>query len=131
MFTAKTLAFFLATAVIPLAAASPADNSLVEARATDFWAMFCDDTDCSQNCGESVRVSNPGCLGETGRQSILFHGADVGSGDYSLVVSPGASCPCQDACATVPTDSLCWDISQYQDAQSFRFISGNCGSNNC
>ncbi|GAW13591.1 hypothetical protein EKO27_g4550 [Xylaria grammica] len=131
MFTSQVLAVFIAAAAVPLAAASPTNNTVDHAAQSDFWAMFCDDTDCSQNCGQSVQVSNPGCLGQNGRQSILFHGGDVGSGDYSLVVSPDGNCPCQDACTTVPTDTLCWDISQYQDAKSFRFISGHCDSNNC
>ncbi|KAI1359033.1 hypothetical protein F5Y08DRAFT_320584 [Xylaria arbuscula] len=93
--------------------------------------MFCDDTDCSQNCGISVKVSNPGCLNQNGRQSVLFHGADAGSGDYSLVVSPSSDCPCQETCTSVPNDIVCWDISQYSDAQSFRFIGGHCDSDNC
>ncbi|KAI0394669.1 hypothetical protein F5Y17DRAFT_457737 [Xylariaceae sp. FL0594] len=98
----------------------------------DFWAQFCDDTQCSQNCGESVKVSNPGCLNEGGRQSILFHGADLTShGDFSLVVSPSGDCPCQDTCTTVPANFQCWDISQYSAQQSFRFIGGHCSSNNC
>jgi hypothetical protein len=131
MFTTKTFALLIAAAAIPLTAASPANNTVSHAAQSDFWAMFCDDTECSQNCGQSVKVSNPGCLNENGRQSILFHGGDVGSGDYSLVVSPSGDCPCQDTCTTVPTNNLCWDISQYQDAQSFRFIGGHCASDNC
>ncbi|KAI0468348.1 hypothetical protein F4859DRAFT_212178 [Xylaria cf. heliscus] len=131
MFTTKTLAILIAAAAVPLASASPTNNTAILEDRSDFWAMFCDDTDCSQNCGQSVKVSNPGCLGQNNRQSILFHGSDVGTGDYALIVSPDGNCPCQDACTTVPTDSQCWDISQYQDAKSFRFVSGHCGNNNC
>ncbi|KAI1105617.1 hypothetical protein F4804DRAFT_303980 [Jackrogersella minutella] len=124
MFFAKTLAL-VSMAAAPLAFALPAeDNSQA-----DYWAQFCDDTACSQGCGESVRVSNPGCLGESGRKSIRFHGSP--DNDYSLVVSPTGNCPCQNTCASVPSGSTCWDISAYSGDQSFRFISGNCGSNNC
>lgn len=65
-----------------------------KAASVDIWGMFCDDTDCSQNCGISVKITDPGCLNQNGRQSVLFHGADTGTGDYSLVVSPSADCPC-------------------------------------
>ncbi|KAI1324118.1 hypothetical protein F5Y16DRAFT_424247 [Xylariaceae sp. FL0255] len=117
MFSTKTIVLFIAATAAPLVRA-------------DYWAMFCDDTDCTTGCGESVSVTNPGCLNESGRQSILFHG-DIDSGDYSLVVSPSGNCPCQDNCETIPSGTTCLDISLYEDAQSFRFISGNCGSNNC
>ncbi|KAK3681312.1 hypothetical protein B0T22DRAFT_344787, partial [Podospora appendiculata] len=93
------------------------------------WAQFCDDSNCSQNCGGSVQVSNPGCLNEGGRRSIRFHGG--GGGDYSLVVSPSGNCPCQVTCTTVPSGVGCWDISGYSGYQSFRFIGGHCSGNNC
>ncbi|KAI1463478.1 uncharacterized protein F4812DRAFT_446287 [Daldinia caldariorum] len=128
MFSAKTFLLFVAAAASPLATAL-AENGTVEA--ADFWAMFCDDTECSQNCGQSVQVSNPGCLNQNGRQSIRFHGGDVGSGDYSLVISPSGDCPCQESCSSIPTNTECWDISRFQDAKSFRFIGGHCDGNNC
>ncbi|KAH8167408.1 hypothetical protein CIB48_g824 [Xylaria polymorpha] len=132
MFTIKTLGIFLMAAAVPLAAASPVNDTVVDAAAAaDFWAQFCNDDNCSEGCGESVRVSNPGCLNEGGRKSIRFHGSDVGNGDYALVVSSGANCPCQNTCASVPSGSLCWGISDYSGDQSFRFISGHCASNNC
>ncbi|KAI1288942.1 hypothetical protein F5Y03DRAFT_404296 [Xylaria venustula] len=127
MISSKTLAFFLVVAASTvLSSALPPNGTVIHA---DYWAQFCEDTECSQNCGSSVQVSNPGCLTGAGSRSILFHGA--GGGDYSLVVSPTGNCPCQEACETVPTDVICWDISQYEDAQSFRFIGGGCDSDNC
>ncbi|ORY56400.1 uncharacterized protein BCR38DRAFT_300040, partial [Pseudomassariella vexata] len=109
-----------------LTVALPSNGTVIKA---DYWAQFCDDTDCSQGCGESVQVSNPGCLNESGRRSILFHGG--ANGDYALVVSPSGNCPCQENCASVPTGTTCWDISQYASSQSFRFIGGSCSGNNC
>ncbi|KAI1454815.1 hypothetical protein F4805DRAFT_460322 [Annulohypoxylon moriforme] len=124
MFFTKTIALFIA-ATAPLAFGLPAEEDVQ----ADYWAQFCDDTGCSQNCGESVRVSDPGCLNESGRKSIRFHGS--GGGDYALVTSPNGNCPCQNGCSSVPSGTQCWDISQYSGDNSFRFISGNCGSNNC
>ncbi|KAI1385523.1 uncharacterized protein F4822DRAFT_445480 [Hypoxylon trugodes] len=126
MFFTKTLALLIAAAA-PLSLAAPANGTEIQA---DFWAQFCDDTSCSQNCGESVKVSDPGCLNEGGRKSILFHG-DENDGDYAFVVSSGGNCPCQSTCTSVPHNTNCWDISQYSGDQSFRFVGGSCGSNNC
>ncbi|KAI2619512.1 hypothetical protein GGS26DRAFT_601975 [Hypomontagnella submonticulosa] len=125
MFSVKTISLLIA-AIAPLGLAAPAGNETIEA---DYWAQFCNDSGCSQGCGESVQVSNPGCLNESGRKSILFHGTS--GGDYALVVSPSGNCPCQNACESVPSGATCLDISQYGSAQSFRFISGNCAGNNC
>lgn len=96
MFSMKPIVLLLsAAAVMPLAAGLPTNDTELDLLPRgDFWAMFCDDTDCSQNCGQSVEVSNPGCLNQNGRQSIRFHGSEFSS-DYSLVVSPSADCPCQ------------------------------------
>ncbi|XDG08908.1 hypothetical protein ABKA04_008523 [Annulohypoxylon sp. FPYF3050] len=123
MFFSKTIALFIAAAA-PLALGMPAEENT---QAT--WAQFCDDTNCSQNCGQSVDISNPGCLNQNGRKSIRFHGGS--SGGKALVVSSGGNCPCQNTCASVPSDTGCWDISQYSGDHSFRFISGKCSSNNC
>ncbi|OKL64026.1 hypothetical protein UA08_00104 [Talaromyces atroroseus] len=57
------------------------------------WAQFCDDDNCSVNCGISVNLANPGCLNENGRKSVKIHGTDIML--YSLVVSPRSNCPCQ------------------------------------
>jgi hypothetical protein len=37
------------------------------------YAQFCNDDSCTDGCGESVSVDNPGCLNESGRRSIKFH----------------------------------------------------------
>ena len=125
MFSMKILAL-LALSAAPLAYSLPSNSSIADG---DYWAQFCDDTGCSQGCGQSVQVSNPGCLNESGRRSILFHGS--AGQDYRMVVSPSGDCPCQQTCASIPTDVTCWDISLYQNAQSFRFQSETCASDNC
>ncbi|OTA98367.1 hypothetical protein M426DRAFT_28538 [Hypoxylon sp. CI-4A] len=125
MLFSKTIALFIAAAA-PQVLAAPSNTSSIQA---DYWAQFCNDESCSQGCGESVRVSNPGCLNESGRKSILFHGTP--DTDYALVVSPNAGCNCQETCASVPTNIQCWDISSYSGDQSFRFQSGSCPGNNC
>lgn len=93
------------------------------------YAQFCDDTKCSQNCGESVSVDNPGCLAETGRNGIFFHG----NGEQkNLVVSPDNACSCQQDCLEgISNEGSCVDISSQSSAQSFRFQSQDCGANNC
>ena len=96
------------------------------------WAQFCDDNACSVNCGASVAVNNPGCLDEYGRGSIAFHG-DIDL-YYSLVMSPGPDCPCQDECIEgivyggVPD---CYDLAGHTSAESFRFVGQSCDANNC
>lgn len=134
MLFVKNLLFLAAAA--PAVMATPVDEGAVtslvptpEDGRAGVWAQFCNDNACSQGCGQSVDLSNPGCLNQSGRKSIRFHGS--GGGDHSLVVSPGSDCPCQSTCATVPSGSECWDISDYSDALSFRFIGGGCDPNNC
>ncbi|KAI3332238.1 hypothetical protein HD806DRAFT_479865 [Xylariaceae sp. AK1471] len=47
----------------PLKAAWPSNSTVTPAAASLFWAMSCNDTKCSQNSGQSVKVSNPGHIG--------------------------------------------------------------------
>ncbi|KAI0139502.1 hypothetical protein F4776DRAFT_591889 [Hypoxylon sp. NC0597] len=93
------------------------------------WARFCDDTACSDNCGEWVSTSNPGCLQESGRKSIQFKELWE-----NLVFSPDDKCSCQTECVSTPGSgpkSGCQDITSFVTALSFRFIGDNCGGNNC
>ena len=60
------------------------------------YAQFCDDQECSVNCGESVSTDNPGCLSESGRGSIKFH--DINIQEVNLVSSPDSACSCQNNC---------------------------------
>ncbi|KAI1139429.1 hypothetical protein F5Y05DRAFT_381926 [Hypoxylon sp. FL0543] len=102
MFSVKLYAL-LAAPIATLATAARVNETAVqesEGVVDDYWAQFCDDSSCSQRCGESVKVPNPGCLNESGRKSILFHGGP--SHDYAVVVSPSTNCPCQRMCAPVP-----------------------------
>ncbi|KAI1084538.1 hypothetical protein F5B20DRAFT_575861 [Whalleya microplaca] len=125
MFFAKALALFIA-ATAPLTLAAPANETVAQ---DGYWAQFCNDDDCTVDCGMSVDVANPGCLNEFGRKSIKFHGG--GHHDFAMVASPSGDCPCQRNCASIPTNTHCWNITQFSGAQSFRFISGRCDSNNC
>ncbi|KAI1379618.1 hypothetical protein F4677DRAFT_442593 [Hypoxylon crocopeplum] len=110
---------------------------LVTAR---IWVQFCDDTACSQNCGLSVSINDPGCLAnEWGRRSLKLHGSDF-LGAY-LVHSPDAGCGCQIDCTDLPGAGAptCIDISGKATSQSYRFqlttckeIEGGAGiGNNC
>ena len=112
------------------------------------WGQFCDDTQCSINCGISVAIDNPGCLGEYNRNSVLFHDdelTEAGLGlidplyvpevDFSLVLSPGSDCSCQVDCISnivnTPEGPGCYDLTGHAYAESFRFIGGSCDYNNC
>jgi hypothetical protein len=103
------------------------------------WAQFCNTDDCN-DCGESVSITNPGCLNENGRKSVKFHGYSVTSGAelIQMVVSPSADCPCEASCSTVETGAAgvewtgvfgviggggCMAIPP---GQSFRFQSQSC-----
>jgi hypothetical protein len=96
---------------------------------TGVWVQFCDDNACNRGCGPSLSIYNPLCWNEHDRKSIKFHGA--GSRFNALVVSPDSGCPCQTTCVKLPRYDKCWDISEYSDALSFRFIGGGCDSDNC
>jgi hypothetical protein len=96
------------------------------------WVSFCDDSDCTTNCGEAVDATNPGCLNEVGRGSFYYQGGLWE--DVSLVVSPGSDCPCQDTCfsaLTVDSTAGCYALEGVEGAQSFRFIGSSCEANNC
>lgn len=102
------------------------------------WARFCDDTDCTVNCGEWVDLSNPGCLHEEwGRGSIRakHNGLAPIAG---VVYSPDGACGCQTECDDFAQDG-CWVLNQTRAAGtgSYRFINagafGSCDNskNDC
>lgn len=37
---------------------------------TPAWAQFCDDEQCSENCGIAVSLGNPDCLYQVDRKSV-------------------------------------------------------------
>lgn len=98
------------------------------------YAQFCDDTECSENCGISVSVDNAGCLTQKGRQSVKFHGTNLVKAD--LVSSPGDTCDCQNYCydELVVSDGRgpgCFPLTG-PSAESYRFITNQaCEMNNC
>lgn len=109
------------------------------------WAQFCNSDDCN-DCGESVSITNPGCLNENGRNSVKFHGYSVTSGAevIHMVVSPSPDCPCEASCSTVRTGAAGVDWTgvfgviggggcmKIPPGQSFRFQSQTCSQySNC
>ncbi|KAI2621199.1 hypothetical protein GGR54DRAFT_639328 [Hypoxylon sp. NC1633] len=91
------------------------------------WVQFCDDTGCSENCGISVSINDPGCLAnEGGRRSLKLHGSDF-IGAY-LVHSPDARCGCQNDCTDLPGAGAptCLDLSGKAPSQSYRFQLTTC-----
>ncbi|CAN8103148.1 unnamed protein product [Discula destructiva] len=64
------------------------------------WGRFCDDTECSVNCGIWVDLTNSGCLQESGRKSVITKSDPAAGGriNAGLVYSPANSCNCQQAC---------------------------------
>ncbi|KAL7627951.1 hypothetical protein AAE478_002147 [Parahypoxylon ruwenzoriense] len=95
--------------------------------ACKIWAQFCDDTSCTENCGQSVSVNDPGCLAaEYSRGSVKLHGSDF-LGAY-LVHSPDARCGCQADCTAIPGTGgpECIDLSAKAKSQSYRFQLTTC-----
>ena len=124
--TKKTIVAIIAAACGgPMALALPAN----ETEMLFGWAQFCNDDACSEGCGISVDITNPGCLNQNGRRSIKFHGTRPSS--ITLVGSPGPDCPCQSHCETISTSNECLTIPQWAGAQSFRFQSESCAGDNC
>ncbi|KAJ5115746.1 hypothetical protein N7456_000094 [Penicillium angulare] len=141
--------FILSAALLLAASASfsyavPADISVpadamesnnITARGPDPWGCFCDDSDCSENCGEWVSLTDPGCLNEGGRGS--FYVKDGGDGTHYMIVSPSADCPCQSDCDDGADQGFrkgdtCHTLNP--DNQSYRFIKGGddgCPDNEC
>ncbi|KAI1322912.1 hypothetical protein F5Y16DRAFT_412974 [Xylariaceae sp. FL0255] len=108
MLLVKTVVLLVGAASVPLV------------NAVDYWARFCDDRNCSRNCGEPVSLDDPGCLNEHNRSSIHFHGKAASSRSLS---TPN--------CSAIPKAAECWDISQFSDDKSYRFIGSKCSGNNC
>lgn len=101
------------------------------------YATFYNDNVCTVSGGEAVSISNPGCLKESGRHSIYIQeGARAEVVTYSLVLTSGTGCSCQVQCINDlvhhPTvKNFCFSLEGYAYAESFRWIEGNCGKNNC
>lgn len=105
-------------------------NNSLTSRGAAGWAYFCTDMACSEGCTENwVSISNPGCIsGSYGS----FKNKRL-AGDYTLVISPSEDCPCQSHRISGLSDDYdndCIDISKY-NGQSFRFIHGGGGDDNC
>lgn len=94
---------------------------------------------CTANGGTAVDVNNPGCLAETGRNSVYLQAGDIGGG-AKLVASPDGACGCQNFCSVVGmgNNAGCLNLQDfgYPAAGSYRFIDAatndnTCEANNC
>lgn len=102
------------------------------------WAQFCDDDNCSVNCGISVSANNPGCLEEPGRKSVKLHGTDNPFwSTVSLVITPHDSCSCQSQCMNNLASggqydaAGCVKLAEDANGASYRFITSSCDPNSC
>ncbi|KAI1332119.1 hypothetical protein F5Y16DRAFT_358573 [Xylariaceae sp. FL0255] len=103
------------------------------------WVHFCDDEDCSENCGIGVALSNPGCLNEPHRKSLYVVDTQGSPGtNFWAALSHEKNCPCQDQCIALPiithtfTRQGCFNIKEYQWAHSWRFLNDVCfEADNC
>lgn len=93
-FTMKTVAFFAAiittaqaapTNVTPMENVEPGNSTVIKSGGG--WARFCDDDNCSVNCGISVDDENPACLIQRGRGSMQYSGPSIGT--IVVLASPG------------------------------------------
>lgn len=133
----KTIAFLAAATMIH---AAPADVIVVEdlpelnhttlSPLSSSWGQFCDDENCKENCGMSVRLSNPGCLGQRNRKSLKLHGPGYQMFEMALIASPGETCNCQKSCMTLNGPGACIKLED-TSALSYRFIDTICPENNC
>jgi hypothetical protein len=122
--------------VYSILATLASQSAIVSATA---WAQFCNTNDCN-DCGESVSLDNPGCLNESGRQTIKFHGISLEAGTQvrNLVASPSPDCPCEASCQTMTVGAAGVDwtgvfgvispsgCAKTLPGQSFRFQSQSC-----
>ena len=138
-FSQKTIA--LLAAAITLVKAMPAAtndtlqlepgvNSSVHAANSHGWATFCTDTKCSEGCGISVSLNNPGCLNEPRARSVRIHDGIFLFGRFNLIVSPEDSCRCQSDCIGrfAGDDNTCVSLDNHKGG-SYRFISADDGCN--
>ncbi|KAL7422787.1 hypothetical protein Q5752_002083 [Cryptotrichosporon argae] len=99
----------------------------------DFFANFFNDAACTEHGGIGVDLRNPGCLSEAGRGSVYIPNTGLGtSGDnqFCLVkTNADGSCSCQSDGFDFTATGFCAVLDP--NDQSYRFISGSCGGNNC
>lgn len=95
------------------------------------WITFCDDTNCSKNCGMSLSINNPGCVNQRGRGSYWIDGV-IGWDEFSLIVSPDLGCPCQTKCMSGMSGDQHRCVALHEEeykGDSYRFITGGCPRN--
>lgn len=135
-FSKKTIALLAAAATLVSAMpAAPADDTLLfepgvnttihTNKPAQGWATFCTDTKCSEGCGISVSLNNPGCLHEPRARSVRIHDG-VFFDRFNLIVSPGDGCRCQTDCIDqIAGDSNeCLNLDEHRGG-SYRFITSD------
>ncbi|KZO93057.1 hypothetical protein CALVIDRAFT_566782 [Calocera viscosa TUFC12733] len=107
-------------------------GSAIPAKA-DFYANFFNDNACSVGGGIGVDIRNTGCLGEAGRGSVYIPNTGLGTtGDnqWCLVITSGdGSCTCQNVGYDFTATGFCKTLNPSD--QSYRFVGGACGADNC
>lgn len=86
----------LLAALANLSYAAPSLNGTSNKGIDSQWGKFCSDTECSDDCGEYVDMSNGGCLNWDGAGS--FYVKDGSAAGFMLIASKDADCPCQTDC---------------------------------
>lgn len=80
---------------------------------------------CSGGQGAGVDITNPGCLGESGRQSVYIPRTDNPSEQMCLVITDSdGDCSCQSEGYNFTPTGFCAELDDtaMASAQSFRFI---------
>lgn len=101
------------------------------AHGTGYWE-FCTNSDFT-DCGEGVATNNPGCLQESGRQSIRISEGDGGLYLPILIGYSDSNCATEVGCNSVGSNGYEYNIDFTQNqafkfalgANSFKFISGS------
>lgn len=120
---------------INILSSSSTANLTIDPNPFKAWAQFCDDTDCSSNCGIWVDLSNSDCLQESGRRSVAIKSTGQ-STEVGLIYSPANSCDCQQQCDQFSqTGCFPLNTSLAADTLSYRWVNiglnDACAANNC
>lgn len=106
-------------------------------RNNDIYATFYNDGACTEGAGQAVDTENPGCLNESGRNSIYFQ-SGFDNYPYNIIMSKDQNCPCQSSCLGTQENGsntpYCLVIPDGSAFNSFRFVrdtGGSCPANNC
>jgi hypothetical protein len=125
---------FIGSVFALIVAAGAAAKPVLSPRNTAIYATFYNDDACTEGAGQPVSTTNPGCLNESGRQSVYFQTATTDK-SYYLIYSPSTDCPCQSYAQFIVGEvqlPACVKLDG-PAAQSYRFVedTGPAAANNC